>query len=193
MCPIFLKIRPLPHTSAVSKTNWVVDTQLCIICASSYFFLRAFIVYTMYQVPYILRIRVYEYVRVRARTSTSTRVRALVSSIYHSIHFLFLRPLCYSAPVSLLLLSLIHFLSCCCSCCWCPLCRCCALSCRCCFCAFYSNNSLFFAISAVQYFYGVVRRQKGFFLSPQVAGTSGWGWFFFIRKAAKRQFSDRYF
>ena len=82
----------------------------------------------------------------------------------------------------------LHFLSCCSCCCWCP-----PLPLLChllpsCFCALCSKNSFFFAISAIQHFYGEVQRQKGLFFV-----TAGrWdGWMernFFIREAAKRQF-----
>ena len=111
------------------------------------FFLRAFIVRCA---RYHLKVY-FDYVRV------------LESSIYH-IHLLFFQ-----------LLSLIHILPCCCRC-WCPplplLCPLLPLllllyaSC--------SNNSLFFAISAIQHFMENFVHKKRLFMSPQVAGASGW-------------------
>ena len=94
--------------------------------------------------------------------------RLLVSSIYHTSYeysfFVFASPSLLFGPVSLLLLSLIQFLSCCCCCCWCPPLRCYASPWRCCLYASCSNKLFFFSISAEQNVYGELQRQESLFL-----------------------------
>ena len=110
------------------------------------------------------------------------------------IHFGFCVPfatLCSCEPAAAAP-TVIQFLSCCCCCCWCPPLRCCASSCRCCLCASCSNNFGYFLLFPQNIYMENFSDKAVFFLSPQVAGTSGWRGNLYETRP-NRQFSDRYF